>query len=297
MSNKPYSSTSIPKTLFIVGPTASGKSSLAMDLARRIDGEIICADSQTIRIGMDIGTAKPSKSDQNEIPHHLLNIIDPYESFSVNQFKNLADKVITEIRNRGRIPIVVGGTGLYIDSLYFDYDVAEKTINQDYKKELELMSAEQLRKIIQYKNYQMPENKNNPRHLIGIILREGKTSANIKPIKDSYIFGLMPDDENLKQRISDRVDQMFDDGFINEVEKLIENYGRPNHQIDAIGYTTIFDYLDNKISIEEAKILFKTGHWQYARRQKSWFKRNEHIDWLGSNNRLNIEKIKELISY
>ncbi len=282
--------------LFVVGPTASGKSSLAMDLAREIGGEIVCADSQTVRRGMDIGTAKPSKIDQEEIPHHLLDIIDPYEEFSVNQFKIIASKAISDIQKRGKIPIVVGGTGLYIDSIYFDYEVKENNDNQEYKKELDSMSVDQLQKIISDNKFQMPENNNNPRHLIGTILRQGKIAINTKPIEGSYIFGLMPEDEVLKQRINNRVDQMFNDRFIDEVGMLIKRYGRPDRKMDAIGYPIIIDFIDDKITFEEARELFKTGHWQYARRQKSWFKRNEHIDWLGPNNRVNVEKIKHIIS-
>jgi tRNA dimethylallyltransferase len=283
--------------IFIVGPTASGKSSLAMEVARQFDGEIVCADSQTIRRGMDIGTAKPTKLDQKQIAHHLLDVIDPYEPFSVNQFKKLAMTTIDDIKKRGKIPIVVGGTGLYIDSLYFDFQVDEKYENKDYKKELESMSIDKLQQIIREKKYQMPENKNNPRHLIGMILREGRIIENNSPTIDSFIFGLMPEDEALKQRINDRVDMMFGQGYIDEVAKLIKIYGRPNRKLDAIGYSNVIDYLDGKITKEESINLFKSGHWQYARRQKSWFKRNEHIVWLGPDNRLNIEKIKELISY
>jgi tRNA dimethylallyltransferase len=282
--------------IFIVGPTASGKSNLAMEVARNLGGEIICADSQTIRRNLDIGTAKPSKSDQAEIPHYMLDIIDPYDSFSVNEFKNLATKAIKDIQKRNKYPIVVGGTGLYIDSLFFDYKFDEINDNQEYKNELELMSVAELQKIIIDRNYLMPENKNNPRHLIGIILREGRVRSNIKPIKDSFIFGLMPEDEVLKKRISDRIDIMFDEGLIDEAKKIIKIYGQPKHSIDAIGYPIIIDYIEGKISIEDAKKLFKTGDWQYARRQKSWFKRNEHIIWLEPNNRLNVEIIKEVIS-
>lgn len=266
--------------VFIVGPTASGKSALAMELARRLNGEIVCADSQTIRRGLDIGTAKPSVEDQNEIKHHMIDIVGPYESFSVNQFKKMALDTIEDIRFRGKIPIVVGGTGLYVDALYFDFDVDELTDSSDYKNELEQLTVLELQEIITKNNYPMPTNSQNPRHLIGVILRAGKVYENKRPIKGALIYGLMPDDETLKQRINDRVDLMFEHGFVDEVRELIKNYGRPYKKMDAIGYPICMSYLDGEITLDEAKEKFKSRDWQYARRQKSWFKRNPNIKWF-----------------
>ncbi len=266
--------------LFIVGPTASGKSSLAMELARRFDGEIICVDSQTLRKRLDIGTAKPSVQEQQEIRHHLLDTIEPYERFSVVQFKELAESAIADIRRRGKVPIIAGGTGLYVDALYFDFNVSENSENSEYKTELELMSVAELQGIIKAKGYPMPINKNNPRHLIGVILRGGRQHNNTKPIQDALIFGLMPEDEVLKDRIAKRVDQMFADGLVDEVRDLINDYGEPPAKLDAIGYPIIARLINGGINEEEAKLLFVQAHWQYARRQKSWFKRNKNIVWF-----------------
>ena len=270
--------------LFIVGPTASGKSSLAMELARQLGGEIVCADSQTIRRDLDIGTAKPDKSDQTEIRHHMLDIIEPYDNYSVNQFKTDAVRAIGGIQTRNKMPIIVGGTGLYINSLFFDYNVEQSSpANVKYKQKLESMSVDELQKIITEKHYKMPKNKENPRHLIGVIVREGKSNTNTEPIMGARIFGLLPDDETLKNRISERVENMFDDGFVDEVRLLIEKYGRPKAKMDAIGYPIVMRYIDGEISLSQAKQLFETAHWQYVRRQKSWFKTNPHITWLNNS--------------
>ena len=281
--------------IFIVGPTASGKSFLGMELARRLNGEIICADSQTIRKGLDIGTAKPSLEDRSEIPHHMIDIIEPYEDFSVNEFKNIAQKTIIEIEERGNTPIIVGGTGLYINALYYDFDLDFDNSNSDYKRELEQKSVEELQEIIKSKNYELPNNENNPRHLIGTILREGSINKNTSPVEGALIYGLMPEDDVLKQRISDRIDLMFKNGFVEEVEKLLDEYGRPKKKMDAIGYPLVIEYLDGNKKIEDVKKEFKTGHWQYARRQKSWFKRNDNIIWLNNPQEGLEEIIKQVI--
>ena len=266
--------------LFVVGPTASGKSALAMNLAGALDGEIICADSQTLRRSLDIGTAKPSAVDQSEIKHHLLGIIEPYARFSVNQFKDLAEAAISDIRKRGKLPIVVGGTGLYIDALFYGFNISLESKNLDYKKELELMSVTELQNIIKLNKYPMPKNENNSRHLVGVILREGQLYVNINPVPGALIFGLMPEDEELKNRIKVRVDDMFSAGLVSEVSALITKYGEPPAKLDAIGYPIVARLINNEIDLVTTKELFVQAHWKYARRQKSWFKRNKNIVWF-----------------
>lgn len=266
--------------IFIVGPTASGKSQLAMQLAKEFGGEIVCADSQTIRKGMSIGTAKPSHKDRLEVPHHLLDVIGPYEEFSVHQFKQLASKSIKDIHSRGAIPIVVGGSGLYVDALYYDFDVENEEKSSEYKSELNAKSVEELQKIIQENGYKMPNNPQNPRHLIGTILRRGKVKSNQNPRESTLILGLKNSDEELKNRIAARVDIMFENGLSEEVEQLTATYGTLPPQIDAIGYSIVVQYLAGQINLAQAKEQFARAHWQYARRQKAWFKRNTHISWF-----------------
>lgn len=280
------------KVLFIVGTTASGKSSLAMALAKKLDGEIIAADSQTVRKELNIGTAKPTKQDMAEIRHHLIDVIEPYGDFSVAQFQKLAKEAISDIQARGKLPIVVGGTGLYIDSIYYDYSLnSHNIVGRD---ELNNLSVEELQKIIADKGLEMPNNSQNPRHLIGVISRGGKNSEDNVPMKNSVIVGLSPDGEILKQRISDRVDNMFDSGFLDEVKSIINRHGPLPDRIGAIGYPIASRVLSGEISEDEAKELFKSADWQYARRQKSWFKRNENIIWIPNSRKAVSEIIEQL---
>jgi len=251
-----------------------------MELARRLDGEIICADSQTVRRGLNIGTAKPTTAAQEEIAHHLLDVIEPYESFSVAQFKQLASAAVEDVLSRGRVPIVVGGTGLYIDALYFDFRLDNS--QQKDKDLLDQKSVAELQEIITKNGYQMPENHQNPRHLVGTILRKGKYHSDSEPIPGALIYGLRFDDDALKDRIKKRVNQMFDDGFVDEVRSVIARYGKPPSKLDAIGYPIVMQLLSGEIDEDEAKQLFATADWQYARRQRAWFKRNKHIVWLNT---------------
>jgi tRNA dimethylallyltransferase len=282
------------KILFIVGPTASGKSSLAMEIARKHNGEIICADSQTLRRDLDIGTAKPSRQDQAEIPHHMLDVIGPYDNFSVTKFQSMTLGIIADIKKRNKLPIVVGGTGLYIDSLYFQYELEENAENNEHKAQLQTKSVEELQEFIVQEGYDLPENSQNKRHLIGVLLRKNRTIQNTTPLPGAQIFGLLPEDKVLKDRISHRVNQMFEEGFISEVKQVIAAYGRPPKKLDAIGYPIVGEYLDQIIDLDTAKELFNRAHWQYARRQKSWFNRNAYIVWSNTSD-IAYTKIEQLL--
>lgn len=277
--NAPYSLSINPhNSIFIVGSTASGKSELAMRLAETLDGELICADSQTVRRGLNIGTAKPSAEDRLRIPHHLLDIIDPYERFSVADFQRLARKARADITGRGKIPIIVGGTGLYIDALYYNYSI--KPRDMELRQELEVKSVPQLQQIITDNSWEMPSNASNPRHLIGAIMRGGNNPADLQPSKGACIYGIAHDDEVLKSRIATRAEQMFAGGLVQEVQKLVRDFGRPPHRMDAIGYPIMLRYMDGDIDAEETMRLLARGDWQYARKQKAWFARNQNIVWL-----------------
>jgi len=282
------------KLLFIVGPTASGKSAAAMKIARIYDGEIICADSQTLRKELDIGTAKPSKKDQIEIPHHMVDVIEPYADFSVTEFQAMAQKHIVDIQNRGKLPIVVGGTGLYIDSLFFDYDLDSHTENNEYKKILQKKTVTELQALVKSNNFELPENSENPRHLIGVLLRKNSNKKNEVPIKNARMFGLLPSDDELKRKIASRADSMFSQGFVDEVRDVIDKHGEPPSRLDAIGYPIALEYIKDVITFDEMRELFTRGHWQYVRRQKSWFKRNEHIEWSTTSDEM-IKKIEQVL--
>ncbi len=267
-------------TIFVVGPTASGKSELAMRLAEELDGEIICADSQTIRRGMDIGTAKPTAEDQARVPHHLLDIIDPYQEFSLAQYLEVARRALDDIHSRGKRAIVVGGTGLYIDALYYQFQLP-KTMTRD-TFDFESSSIPVLQDYIKQHDLVMPTNDLNKRHLINVILRDGDVGSRNAPLPNSLIVGINPGREVLIERINRRVDVMFDGGFIDEVKQLIKIYGQPPREFDAIGYKIAMKYLNGVATPDEAKAEFKLRDRQYAKRQISWLKRNPDIKWFES---------------
>jgi tRNA dimethylallyltransferase len=268
-------------TLYIVGPTASGKSALALDIARARGAEIICADSQTVRREMNIGTAKPTPADQSLVPHHMLDIIDPYDNYSLHRFQKQAKQIIYDIHEANKLAIVVGGTGLYVDSLYFDYKLPElsgELSHSDYER----LSVSELQAEIKQSGLALPENDKNPRHLINVLLRRGESGASSAGDKNALIVGISPPRELLIERINTRVDQMFDHGFVDEVLTIVSTYGDPPTEFDAIGYRIAMRHLKGEISIDEAKDLFKIADRQYAKRQISWLRRNKDIRWFDS---------------
>lgn len=264
--------------VFIVGVTASGKTATALRIAKELNGEIVCADSQTLRKDLDIGTAKPNAEEQKITRHHMLDLIGPYDRFSVADFKNQAHEAIKDIHARGKLPIVVGGTGLYIDALFYNYNLNLSDVD---RKDFEKYSVDELQQMIINRGYDLPTNKSNPRHLIGVLARGGKSSVDNIPIEGAMIYGIQRSDEETKYRINLRVDKMFDAGLVDEVKTVVEKYGNPPKKLDAICYPIVKRYLDGEISLKEAKEVFKRADWQYARRQKAWFKRNDFIQWYG----------------
>ena len=279
-SSKSHTTHQTP-TVFIVGPTASGKSHAGLVLAQEFNGAIICADSQTVRRKLDIGTAKPSKADQKLIPHYILDAIEPFERYSVAQFKKDAEDALEEINQTAKTAFVVGGTGLYVDALYYEYEL-DTPQNIALKNKYETYSIKQLQTIIKERGYKLPQNENNPRHLIGLLMREGVSPHNRKPRENSYIYGILPTDAVLRKRINNRIDDMFAHGIIEEVQRITEIYGQAPKNLDAIGYPLIQRYLLGDMTLEETKEKFKRAHWQYARRQKTWFRRNKSIQWFSS---------------
>ncbi|HZP55325.1 MAG TPA: tRNA (adenosine(37)-N6)-dimethylallyltransferase MiaA [Candidatus Saccharimonadales bacterium] len=271
------------KVLVVLGPTASGKSSVALKIAKEFDGEIISADSLTIHKNMDIGTAKPTKAEQKKTKHWAIDIIGPKRRFTVAQFQKYAKDKIEQIQSRGHLPIVVGGTGLYIDSLVFDFSFLGRA-DPKLRKKLEVLSVEELQQIIQKKGYKMPFNKNNKRHLIGLIERQGQIGTRNKKPPEGIIFvGLMPTSDDHKIRIQQRVEEMFKNGLVGETKRLIKIYGRRSLKAKAaVAYGPVIDYLQGSLTLDEAKANLRTLHWQYARRQKAWFKRNPYIQWFSS---------------
>ncbi len=270
--------------LFIVGPTASGKSDAAMRIAQKYNGEIICADSQTIRRGLDIGTAKPSKQDQVQIPHHMLDVIDPYDRYSVADFVEAANKSIAAIQKLGKLPIVVGGTGLYVDALMYGFGFRPMVSTAYLRLVLEQKSVEELQELIQKEGYSLPENSQNPRHLIRVLESSGAQSKKQSSRCGAMIIGINPPKETIEKRIKARVDTMVADGFFDEVENMIMKWGVPKLKIDAIAYNIALQHriAANNYDEELFKEKLFIAERQYVKRQRSWFKRNDEILWFSS---------------
>lgn len=270
----------IPPLIVIVGETASGKTSAGIEVAKKVRGEIICADSRTVYKQMDIGTAKPTKDEQNEIPHHLIDVIEPDEQFSAAEFKERAQKLISEITERGNIPIIVGGTGLYIDAVLYDFQFNHKP-NEAYRTQLLQMSDEKLTTLMNTKNINADKlNTKNRRHVIRAIERGEEPPVNSNLRENTLVLGLKLDREVLKSRIDQRVEQMFKVGFIDEVKNLVEKYGWENESMSGIGYRVARDYIEGNARIEEVKSAFKKRDLSLAKRQRTWFKRNKNIKWF-----------------
>lgn len=265
--------------IVIVGPTASGKSNLAIKLAQNINGEIICADSRTVYKYMNIGTAKPTFEDRQKVPHWGLDLVEPAERFTVFDFKNYALKKIDEIKNRGKIPILVGGSGLYIDSVILDYNFVaqESRIKRD---KLESMSLEQLHEYCEKNNIILPENEKNKRYVIRAIERKGNMqSRKHKPDDDMIVVGITTDKNILKMRIDARVEQMFKDGVVDEAKNLGQKYGWDSESMTGNVYRTVKGYLSGDFDIEQAKEKTKSLDRKLVKKQLTWLRRNSFIVW------------------
>jgi tRNA dimethylallyltransferase len=271
-----------PELLVIVGPTASGKSDLALKIALEFNGEIIAADSRTIYKGMDIGTAKPSKEVQEKVQHWGLDLVEPGEVFSAYDFKKYADQKIVEIQKRGNLPILVGGTGLYIDSVLFDFGFVDKAGDKQ-RAELDRHSVIQLQNLVKERGFKLPENPQNRRHLIRTIEREGKIGVS-RSLKDNIvIIGLMPPIDYLKERINERAESYFSAGLLAESKGLLNKYTEESlNNTHGIAYIASSRLLKNEITKVEAIKLIRKLEWQYARRQRTWFRRNKIIRWFDS---------------
>ncbi len=245
---------SSPKVVVIVGETASGKSALALEMARKFDGEIICADSRTIYKTMDVGTAKPSKIAQKQIKHHLLDICSPDEKFSVAKFKALALKAIEDISSGNKLAILVGGTGLYVDAVLFDYQ----------------FSPAGARKNLQ-----------NIRHLKYQELKAYTKGS----IPNTLVIGLQLPKDELEQRIINRTRLMFENGLSKEVKRIVDKYGWQSPALNTIGYKEFQNYFAGSKSLDETRELINRNTFLYAKRQRTWFKRNKSIQWLDDPSR------------
>lgn len=264
----------------IVGPTASGKTSLAIDLAEEYGGEIICADSRTIYKGMDVGTAKPTKEEQARAPHWGLDLVTPGERFTAADFKRYATQKIAEIRERGHIPFIVGGTGLYVDGVIFDFQFATQA-DEALRSNLEDLSIEELWEYCNKNNITVPENKYNKRYLIRTIERNGiAAKVRATPIDNCIIVGIATERDELRRRIEERAEHLFENSVVEEATILGKMYGWKSEAMTGNIYPLVHSYLKNEISFDEMKEKITTLDWRLAKRQLTWLKRNPFISWL-----------------
>lgn len=283
--------------LIILGPTACGKTALSLELASRLSAEIISADSMQVYRGLDIGTAKLPPEERRGIPHHLLDIRDPAERFSVADFRRLAGEKIGEIAARGHLPLVVGGTGLYINSLLYPYNFAFKTeADPDLRRQLQQQLAEQggaaLHRQLQAADPQAASriHPNDSYRLLralevyrltGRPISQLQAESGGKPDYRALVIGLRMEREVLYQRIEQRVDQMLAAGLVAETAAVLQRgLSRQAVAMQGLGYRQIGAYLAGEIDLEQAVYLIKRDTRRFAKRQMTWFKRNPEINWL-----------------
>lgn len=288
------------KLIVVAGPTASGKTRLAIDIAKSVNGEIVNADSMQIYKYMNIGSAKPTLEEQSEAKHHLIDFLDPDEEFSVADYTDLAHKVIAEIASCGKVPIMCGGTGLYINSVVNDITFGE--IETDYKlreelnelakqhgsqylldilKEFDPVSAQRLhpgnlRRIVRAIEFY---------RTTGIPISEHQEMTKQKESRyEPLMLCVKWDREVLYDRINKRVDIMMNDGLLDEVKQLMEmGYTKELNSMKGIGYKEIIDYFEGNMSLEDTVNLIKQSSRRYAKRQLTWFRRDKRIHWLDAN--------------
>jgi len=264
----------------IVGPTASGKTALAVELAQRYGGEIICADSRTVYRGMDIGTAKPTPEERRRVPHWGLDLVEPNQRFTAADFQQYARSKIDDIRLRGKIPFLVGGTGLYIDGVIFDYEFGSDA-NPVLRKKLEQYTVNQLHEYCKNNNVKLPENSSNKRYIIRAIEQNAiNNRRKAQPIQNSIIVGIATNTNELRTRIERRTEQLFADGVVDEAKKLGNKYGWNNEAMTGNIYRLVWQYVAGDLTLGEVKQRFITKDWQLAKRQLTWLRRNPYIQWM-----------------
>ena len=272
------------KVIAVVGPTASGKTKLAIDLAKQINGEIISADSRYVYKGFNIASAKPTLEEQEGIPHHLIDIVEPEVDYSVADFYDDAKKAIYEIIARGKTPIIAGGTGLYFRVLLETYDLPRVEANPDLRKELDKREKDDLLtelKLLDPNGYEKIKDANKRRIVRALevtkILGKPFSEASVEKEPEFEVDWRIPYIESreiLYDRINRRVDLMVEQGLIAETKSLLQKHGRIKNFVCTIGYQEILTYLDGEVSLEEALDKLKQHTRNYAKRQLTWFRRN-----------------------
>ncbi|MBI0387844.1 tRNA (adenosine(37)-N6)-dimethylallyltransferase MiaA [Thermoactinomyces sp. CICC 24227] len=298
------------KLVVIVGPTAVGKTGLSVRLAKRVHGEIISGDSMQVYRGMDIGTAKIMPEEMEGVPHHLIDILPPDQNFSVQEYQQLAREKISEINRRGHLPMLVGGTGLYIEAVVHDYLMTHVKEDPKLREELHAFARREGNEALHRRLEEVDPvqakklHPNDLRRMIRALEVYHVTGKPFSELKgkgtspyDVLWIGLTMPREQLYERINRRVDEMIQKGLVDEVKKLWEQgYGLHLTSMQAIGYKEIVSYLKNEITLDEAIHLIKRGSRKYAKRQLSWFRRLKEIHWFDVTNSQSFREIEELVA-
>lgn len=280
------------KVVVIVGPTGIGKTKMSIEIASFLEGEVINGDAFQIYKGMDIGTAKVKEDEKNGIEHHLFDIVEIDQTFSVQEYQKMCREKIREINEKGKIPVIVGGTGLYLKAALYDYNFTEEDSKVDLS-EFEKMNNETLHKHLakidpeSAKNIHM-NNRKRVLRAIEIFIANGETKTEIenkqehKLLYDALFIGLETDRDTLYERCDYRVDKMFEEGLLKEVKNIYDRHHFKENltSIQAIGYKELFDYFDNKLLLDEAIELIKKRTRNYVKRQYTWFKHQVDARWI-----------------
>lgn len=297
--------------LVIIGPTAVGKTKLSIELAKRFNGEIISGDSMQVYKGMDIGTAKITEAEKEGIPHYLIDIKQPDAPFNAAEFQERADAIIRDIHSRGKLPVIVGGTGLYIQSVIYDYHFSEAPSDPGYREKLERQVKEEGIEPVYAKLISIdPESAerihpNNVRrviraleiyHCTGATMSEQLAEQPTELKYNTVLIGLTMEREKLYERINQRVEMMTSLGLVEEVRSFYEQGLRNCQSIQAIGYKELYDYFDGSKTKEEALESLKQNSRRYAKRQLTWFRNKMDVTWFDMTEVENFPKKLEEIS-
>jgi tRNA dimethylallyltransferase len=296
-----------PKIVVICGPTASGKTALGIQVAQQANGEIISSDSMQIYKDMDIGTAKPTPEERAQAVHHLVDFVSPDQRYSVADFKKDATEKIEDILSRGKLPIIVGGTGLYVNSLIHNIEYKEEITDIEYRNELEKVDLETLYKQAQEIDPEATAKvSQNDRKRITRILEiyhtTGKTKTQMEAesrqeVKYDYkIFVLTPERDKLYERINLRVDLMMQAGLVDEVKQLLQKYNEFPTAMQGLGYKEVKEYLDGDITEEEMVEKIKQESRHYAKRQLTWFRQYKDATWLDTFDKNNVNIILDKLN-
>ena len=287
-----------PFLVVVVGPTASGKTELSIEIAKKFNGEVISGDSMQVYKHMDIGTAKVTRDEMDGIPHHMIDILEPDESFSAYEFKKRAEACIEDIINRGKLPIIAGGTGLYIQSLLYNYAFEDETVSPE---KMQIVHA-QLAELEQYNNEELhhylasfdsesaenihPNNRKRVLRAIEYYLKTKKLLSSRKKVQqftenyDTLLIGIEMSRETLYFKINKRVDIMLGHGLFKEVQQLVEQGFETSQSMQAIGYKELVPVVKGNMKMDDAVEKLKQHSRQYAKRQLTWFKNKMNVHWL-----------------